>query len=592
MVSGRRIRRTFSSRSIVHVVAAALLLTALNAVKPPHIDDIVYQYYAKQILQHPLAPYDFEIIWNQAPESAQNPIAPPVVPYWLAAGMKLLGPNPVLWKFWFLPIHLLLAGSLFWTFRRFARGLEIPLLWMTILSPVILPGTNLMLDVPCLAIGLTSLAIFLESARLRSIRLALLAGLACGLAMETKWTALLSLAVIVGASVVFFRPREGLIAATVACLVFISWEGFIAVQNGQSHFLHQLKINKPAADKKQLLLALAMILGAVGPMLGLLGLAALKASRRVIWGAGILYAVVFALMIALHATLQGFGPIRTPITGKPWIPKLGTPLFLGAGVGVAVAMAWVCWRLWGHRRGQLLGSPRRDDLFLVGWLLIEFLGYFVFSPFPAVRRVIGLVVVLTVVAGRLASRTNRSPGRLSLIRFTAGFSAVLGLIFYAVDLRDAQSGKEGAEASSRWIRERDPSGRMFYTGDVSFEFHAPLSGFEPMIPDRTTLNAGEWLAIAMTKPDDALRYDLTEADVKLEKIIAVDDAIPLMTLHYYYIGARPIECRDGPRTKVLIYRVARDIRPARVVSHDQHPHYVPIPHKPRSWNDNRIPRTP
>jgi len=272
-----RSRPPLSVRTVVHVISAALALSLLNAIKPLHIDDIVYQYYARQITHHPLAPYDFEIPWNQTPDSAQNPIAPPVVPYWLAAAMVLFGSNTFLWKLWFLPFYLMLSGSLFWIFRRFARGLEVPLLWMTMLSPVILPSSNLMLDVPCLALGLTSLVLFLNASQRRSIGLAILSGLVCGLAMETKWTAFLSLATIMVAAVLYLRPREGIVAALVAILVFVSWEGYIAVQNGQSHFLHQLKVNNPNEVKKNLLLPLVMILGAVAPMLLLLGLAALRA---------------------------------------------------------------------------------------------------------------------------------------------------------------------------------------------------------------------------------------------------------------------------------------------------------------------------
>jgi hypothetical protein len=579
--------KTSPARSTAHIVAAAVALSLLNAIKPVHIDDVVYQYYAGQVTRHPLAPYDFEIPWNQLPDSAQNPIAPPVVPYWLAAGMLLFGSNTFLWKMWFLPINLLLTSSLVWAFRRFARGLEVPLLWMTILSPAILPSVNLMLDVPCLALGLTSLALFATSCDRRSIGLAILAGLACGLAIETKWTAFLSLAAIMAYSVLFFRPKQGVIAVLVAVLVFASWEGFVAAQNGQSHFFHQLKINNPGDLDRSLLFPLLMILGAVGPAVMLLGMAALGVPRRGSLLAGGLFVLGLALMVGLHSTLRSLGPFRTPFTGKPWIPKLGTPLFIASGIALAITMGLVSWRLWGARLRHILRRSRRDDLFLIAWLGIEVAGYFVFSPFPAVRRVISLVVVLTVIAGRLASRSCRAPDRAALVRLSAAYSVLLGALFYAVDLGDASAGKRAAEQAAAWIRERDPGGKVFFTGGGGFEFYAPRVGMEPMISDRTRLRAGDWLVIQMRRQEERLCYELDEKDVRLEQILAIGDPIPLTTLEYFYMGARPIEGLEGPRAKVLIYRVAADVAPPRILENGRFANKRRVPMSPESWTDLR-----
>jgi hypothetical protein len=578
-----------SSKHTLHIIAAAIVISLLNAVKPIQIDDLVYFYYARQITQHPLAPYDFEIPWNQIPDNAQNPIGPPVVPYWLAAGMQLFGPSVFLWRFWFLPINLLLATSLVFLFRRFARGLEIPLLWMTVLSPVILPSINLMLDVPCLALGLTSLALFATACDRRSIGLAIVAGVTCGLAIETKWTAFLSLATIMAYSVLYVRPKQGIAAVLTAVAVFVAWESYIALQNGESHFLHQLKLNSTVV-KENMAFSMFMLLGAVAPAVTLLGLAALRARRWVFLSVGGSFALGFALMVGLHPVLQSLGPIRTPITGKPWVPKLGTPLFIASGLAFVVTMGLVVWRLWASRLRHLLRPSRRDDLFLIAWLGIEFAGYFVFSPFPAVRRVIAFVVVSTIVAGRLASRNRRSRESSRLVSMAMAFSMTLGAIYYSADLADAIAGKRAAEESATWIRERDPNAKIYFTGGGGFEFYAPRVGLEPMVSDRTEMKAGDWLVIEMTKPDSYLCYELSEKDVKLETILNFSDSFPLTTLHYFYIGARPIETRMGPRARSLIYRVAADLKPARTFKKGRLVIETPIPWLPKSWID--VPTAP
>src|SRR5205823_1132215 len=138
---------------------------------------------------HPLSPYGFELIWNQLPRPAIEILAPPVLPYWWALGMHFLGEQPVFWKLWLLPFSFLLVYSLNFLFHRFARRHAVALLWMTVLSPACLPGYSLMVDIPALALGLFAVTVFLRADQADAIRLALLAGLLAGLAMQTKYTA-------------------------------------------------------------------------------------------------------------------------------------------------------------------------------------------------------------------------------------------------------------------------------------------------------------------------------------------------------------------------------------------------------------------
>ncbi len=184
---------------------AALLLmlasvfTLLNSLKPLHIDDTAYYYYASQAAREPLRPYGFQVFWYQEWEPANDVLAPPVLPYWWSLAIRLFGERPFLWKLWLFPFALLFVVSLHALFRRFARGLETPLLWMTVLSPTFLPGFNLMLDVPALALSLFALTLFFRAVScysLRAIVLAVLAGLVAGLAMQTKYTGSLAPAIM------------------------------------------------------------------------------------------------------------------------------------------------------------------------------------------------------------------------------------------------------------------------------------------------------------------------------------------------------------------------------------------------------------
>src|ERR1700732_2569739 len=82
----------------LHILAAALVLTALNAIKPVHIDDFMYLSYGAEFAAHPLDPYAFRFgspYWLPANVTVA---VPPVVPYWLGAEIALFGDHPILLK--------------------------------------------------------------------------------------------------------------------------------------------------------------------------------------------------------------------------------------------------------------------------------------------------------------------------------------------------------------------------------------------------------------------------------------------------------------------------------------------------------------
>src|SRR5262249_12257888 len=153
--------------------------------------------------------------------------------YWWAAGIRLFGENPFLWKVWLLPISLVLVFALHALARRFARGIDGPLVCLIVLSPSLLPGLNLMLDVPALALGLAALARFLRALDRDATGAALLAGVVAGLAMQSKYTALVTPAVLLLGAGLCRRLRLGALAAAAALAVFAGWEVFIALRHGE-----------------------------------------------------------------------------------------------------------------------------------------------------------------------------------------------------------------------------------------------------------------------------------------------------------------------------------------------------------------------
>ena len=84
-------------RWVVPVMLAAAM-TGLNALKAPCIDDPAYLAVGRQIAAHPLDPYGFDQFWYNQPQPANEVLAPPVLPYWLGLGMRLVGDDITLLK--------------------------------------------------------------------------------------------------------------------------------------------------------------------------------------------------------------------------------------------------------------------------------------------------------------------------------------------------------------------------------------------------------------------------------------------------------------------------------------------------------------
>src|SRR5205823_12917385 len=116
--------------------------------------------------------------------------------------------------------------------RRWATPLALPLTWMTLLSPALLPSANLMLDIPALALSLAAVALFIRATQWGAWWLALLAGLAAGLAMQTKYSALVTPLVLLAWGLTHRKIGLALLAAATSLVLFAAWELFIAATQG------------------------------------------------------------------------------------------------------------------------------------------------------------------------------------------------------------------------------------------------------------------------------------------------------------------------------------------------------------------------
>lgn len=545
------------------LLALALLFTVLNALKPLAIDDALYYFRARQVADHPLDPYGFNIFWNDRPEPAIQVLAPPLFPYYWAIAISLFGERPVLWKLWLLPLALLLVFSLYSVLRRFAPGQELWLTCMVIMSPVFLPGFNLMLEVPVTALSLLALNLFLRACDRHSFGLALLAGLINGLALETKYSALITVAVILLYALIFRKLRLGLLTATLAGFVFALGESLTVWRYGHSHFLFQSSVyGSVNLFKKYLYLAgpLVTLMGALAPTLALLGWTALAVRRRFIIAAAAVIVLGYALLALLPQHYQGLGT-----TDGLTFAHL---IFSVFGIVVYGTLVRLIWRLCGLSIDWKSYLKRwreyQVEWFLSLWWLIEIAGYFALSPIPAARRLPGLLIVSTLLVGRLASRTCIALSCRRLLKGLVTGSVALGLLFYAVDLRDASAEKTAVERSAEKVSDlRSAAGQsgsskadVWYVGRWGFQYYAERSGMKPVVADQSMFHDGDLLVI----PDGAYFPQPVAAHIsryKIEQVgeLSVADSLPLRTMMGYYNSGIPLSHHEGPRRTVTVYRV-------------------------------------
>lgn len=172
---------------LLTILAGFVLLT-----KPIHIDDTVVLHIAQKILQDPLRPFDGDLFWLAEPQPLfKTTTNPPLVSYWLAPAIAIGGYREWWLHLWLMPF----VGLLGWGVYRLARLClsTMQARWATawvLVSPAVLPGMNLMRDVPALALFIAGMACWMEGVQLRQSGWLAIGALLGGLAGFTKYAAL------------------------------------------------------------------------------------------------------------------------------------------------------------------------------------------------------------------------------------------------------------------------------------------------------------------------------------------------------------------------------------------------------------------
>jgi len=489
-------------------LTVVLVATCLNGLKPVHIDDTAYVRFAEHIAADPAHPYAFDLFWYDAPQPALEILAPPVYLYWLALGVWAAPDQPVVWHLMVFPWLLLLAGSLNWLSQRWRGGNSGWLVAAFVLSPVVLPGINLMLDIPALALSLASLALFSRALDRSSLGGALLAGVTLALAFQTKYTAATMFPVWLGVAWLSesrARWRCLLAGWSAALLGIVLVEAFIAWGHEQSHLLLQLSLKRERFPTP-----LSVYLGQIAlavPAIALIGLAHAWHRRRqsLFCSVSLIALPCMTILLSVGVWNDVLSPMHATFLGVSWLLLFASPWVLGEQAG---------------------------QRFLYWYFLCELFYCVYVSPFPAMRRVLGPAVplALLVLGGNWLPAQNAR-------RWLAGTSIACGMLIWSLDYRQAHLHEQAATAMAD--RFDDPERTIWFAGHWGWEYYAETSGMRPIIPGRSVVRTGDLVVI----PNDVFHQSLELPPTcrRIEQLqVHHSNRLPV-TMENYYGGALKLQ---------------------------------------------------
>lgn len=549
-------------RELLPLIVLAVVMTGFTAVKPLHIDDTYYYYLARQIASKPLDPYGFYGFWGQWPVPAIELLSPAVLSYWLALPLRLFGENPLAWKVLLFPIALMLLLSARKLGERLAPGLGGLTALGIAFSPAILPGFNLMLDVPQLAFALCALTLMARAVDGAGLAPALVAGLIAGVAAQTKYNGLLLPVLLFAYAFIFSRPRLGIMAAGAAIGVFSLWELALFMKYGTSHFVYAVLHGWPEPppgweNRSRLFLALFLNVGVVTALPAGAAIWSLAGQSRRRW--------VGCASVLLLAALAG-GWLALAVL--PYEETIA--LLFGLVVLVALLLAI---RQLSPDLGALLSGrasnftpEARLSLFLLIWLGIELAAYVFMSPFGAVRRIIGLHVVASFIFFRIVSQVGPGMGGRRILALVVILVGLTGMGMYVVDWKEADTSRKAADEAAAFIRSSDPAARIWYAGHWGFAYYADRLGMRPLIPEQSLVLAGDWLVLP--QGIDRQHFQISPWTYQLVAEKEYHHDLGLRTVPDYYVGIVPLRHQSAPQIILSILQARQTHVPVSPFSLD------------------------
>jgi 4-amino-4-deoxy-L-arabinose transferase-like glycosyltransferase len=538
-------------------------LTLPFSGKAFHIDDAFFIAVARNILAHPLRPYDGamamddidERVFRQHGETPTTFAAlshPPLVPYTIAALAALTGGlNERTQHLGFAGFALLATWAQLRLARRFTRA-DLPATLALVLCPAFVLGAqSLMTDVPALALSLAALAVFIAGVDEDDARRLLAAGLFAGLAIVTRYVAVALVPLGMAYVLMSPRPRRWRPAYALVTLGLVTglWAAQNWIQHGAVHVLESARHYAQYYDRAP-------------PTMALL-------ARNALYDVAALGAVAFPAAVSFWcastvrralATVAGALAIAVAVrVAAP--PGLRDLAAYSAGESAALVAAFTLGLVLVAEVVRKAGVGSRDDRFLALWFLGGLAGAIFVLPFGAVRYVLPLVPPLILIA---ASRPpgpgpGSGPGRVLAVRAARGAAAVLSVALSAADYGFAAVYKNTAARVEAIAAGR----RVFFIADWGFRHYMEARGAQYLRSTDESPQPGD----LVVRPRIAGLHDVAprlRERLTLMETIEAPGRLPIRILSFsaragfysQHWGLLPFALSQEPLERFDVYRVS------------------------------------
>ena len=426
------------------------LTLPLTLTKPVMMDDVTYLDVAQNIVQQPIHPSHLLLRDNTTPSYDIN--QPYFLFYQFAAVIKLSGLNE-------LALHGVIAIwsliAIFGCYRLLRIFIPRSALLFTVIfawSPWFLPGQNLMTDVPLVALWLW-VAAWLCDLRPPNIRRDLGLAIGCGLAILTKYTALVLLPLLLIDYLLRRQWRRWWVMA-IPLIMIAGWSVFNLIDYGQIHLLHR-STGGSYTGWYQMFFGSLIIIGCVFPLGAMWPLWAIPSKiKTAIWAATIIIAI-------------GLGVDQATILQHDWAHLIIRTLGLAIGGITLASSIWVVLDSW-RRAGSDL-NRQRQWIILATWLLGT-LGFIVYlAPFPAVRHILLIMPIFIIIVGTGVDRLITKQWLLVGIVLTIGLGVLLAV-------SDWQWGNVNRVYAQRLAAEYRGAATVWTVGRRGWQWYGPKFG--------------------------------------------------------------------------------------------------------------------
>jgi hypothetical protein len=465
-----------SRHSYLLLFAITVLILVPFSGKAFHVDDTLFVLAAKQIANHPLDPYGFEVVWNTTAQRMSDVTEnPPLASYYAALVGRLAGwSERALHLAFVVPALALVVG----TYRLGLRCTRLPLLatLAALFTPgVLVSATSVMCDTTMAAFWVWAVVVWVEGLDPLKPHFLLGSSLLIAASALTKYYGIALIPLLLAYSLVRLRSvGRWILFFLIPVFILIAYELWTAHVYGQglieaaASFAARERENQVGSTLAHALVGLSFAGGCAASVLAL---------SPILWSRGRIVAGLSAIVFFVVALNLNWLNIGLSVSNAQAAQSLvshwklvSTQLSVWIVSGLSI-LAMVIAEVWARKRDAM------------SWLLAFWvLGTLIFAAFMNwtvnARSVLPMIpAVGLLIFRRLDGIPSVLPPRPAIFVGLVGMmlAAVLALLVTTSDFVWANSAREAANRI--YQKTRSKQGKVYFAGHWGFQYYMQAMGF-------------------------------------------------------------------------------------------------------------------